>query len=133
MRLLANVERASAAETNESLRPAVEAGLIVPLTGLESVDVDALQSPLVYGRFAFRHDRVQQAAYATLPESERPALHLAIGLFVTEEATLGQAAQTAGLSQADFLRELGQRRIPIHYGREELEADLEAVEALTGR
>ena len=44
-----------------------------------------------------------------------------------------QAAQTAGLSQADFLRELGQRRIPIHYGREELEADLEAVEALTGR
>ena len=79
LRLLANVERASAAETNESLRPAVEAGLIVPLTGLESVDVDALQSPLVYGRFAFRHDRVQQAAYATLPESERPALHLAIG------------------------------------------------------
>ena len=76
----------------------------------------------------------------TIPDSLRDrlspkdaALHLAIGLFVTEEATLGQAAQTAGLSQADFLRELGQRRIPIHYGREELEADLEAVEALTGR
>ncbi len=79
LRLLANVERASAADTNESLRPAVEAGLIVPLTGLESVDVDALQSPLVYGRFAFRHDRVQQAAYATLAEHERPAMHLAIG------------------------------------------------------
>ena len=41
--------------------------------------MDALQSPLVYGRFAFRHDRVQQAAYATLPETERPGLHLAIG------------------------------------------------------
>ena len=76
----------------------------------------------------------------TLPESLRTrlspkdaALHLAIGLFVTEEATLGQAAQTAGLSQADFLRELGRRRIPIHYGVEELEADLEVVEALAGR
>ena len=79
LRLLANVQQQSAAATNESLRPAIEAGLIAPLTGLESVDADALQSPLVYGRFAFRHDRVQQAAYATLPESERPRLHLAIG------------------------------------------------------
>ena len=79
LRLLANVQQQSAAATNESLRPAVEAGLVVPLTGLESVDVNALQSPLVYGRFAFRHDRVQQAAYATLPEKERPRLHLAIG------------------------------------------------------
>jgi predicted ATPase/C4-dicarboxylate-specific signal transduction histidine kinase len=79
LRLLANVQQHSVAATNESLRPAVEAGLIVPLTGLESADVDALQSPLVYGRFAFRHDRVQQAAYATLSESDRPELHLAIG------------------------------------------------------
>ncbi len=61
------------------------------------------------------------------------ALHLAIGLFVTEEATLGQAAQVAGISQASFLRELGQRRIPIHYGKEELAADLQAVEALAAR
>jgi predicted HTH domain antitoxin len=60
-------------------------------------------------------------------------LHLAIGLFVAEEATLGQAAQVAGLSQAEFLRELGRCRIPIHYGHPELAADLEAVEALTGR
>ena len=58
------------------------------------------------------------------------ALHLAIGLFVTEEATLGQAAQTAGLSQADFLKELGSRHIPIHYGQEEFEADLRTVESL---
>lgn len=58
------------------------------------------------------------------------ALHLAIGLFVSEEATLGQAAQIAGLSQPDFLRELGRRPIPIHYGAEELAVDLQAVERL---
>ncbi|MFM1769472.1 MAG: hypothetical protein RJA22_2001 [Verrucomicrobiota bacterium] len=53
----------------------------------------------------------------TLPEHlearlspRHTALFLAIGLFVSEEATLGQAAQVAGLSQADFLRELGRRR-----------------------
>lgn len=61
------------------------------------------------------------------------ALHLAIGLFVTGEATLGQAAETAGMSQSEFLRELGKRRIPIHYGRDELHADLQAVEALANR
>ena len=76
----------------------------------------------------------------TLPENlearlspRDAALHLAIGLFVTEEATLGQAAQVAGMSQGEFLRELGRRRIPMHYGSEELAADLRTVEALVAR
>jgi predicted HTH domain antitoxin len=75
-----------------------------------------------------------------LPESmearlspEITALHLAIGLFVSEETTLGQAAEIAGLSQSEFLRELGQRRIPIHYGIEELSEDLRTVESLARR
>ena len=61
------------------------------------------------------------------------ALHLAIGLFVADEATLGQAAEVAGLTQAEFLRELGQRHIPIHSGADELKDDLQTVEALAGR
>ena len=59
------------------------------------------------------------------------ALHLAIGLFISEEATLGQAAETAAMTHAQFLRELGSRHIPIHYGPEELAADLQAVGLLT--
>lgn len=58
------------------------------------------------------------------------ALHLAIGLFVSEEATLGQAAQIAAMPQAEFLRELGRRRIAIHYGPEELAEDLRTVDEL---
>jgi predicted HTH domain antitoxin len=73
------------------------------------------------------------AALSARLSPQSTALHLAIGLFVTEEATLGQAAQVAGLSQADFLRELGQRRIPIHYGAEELAADLLTVDSLAAR
>ena len=72
----------------------------------------------------------------TLPEPletrltpQTAALHLAIGLFVTEEVTLGQAAEVAGVSQAVFLKELGKRRIPIHYGLDELAEDLRVVEA----
>jgi predicted HTH domain antitoxin len=78
--------------------------------------------------------------YVTLPvelesrfSPQTTSLMLAIGMFVTEEATLGQAAQVAGMLQADFLLELGQRRIPIHYGREELDDDLKTVEALSAR
>lgn len=58
------------------------------------------------------------------------SLPLAIGLFVSEAATLGQAAAVAGLSQADFQRELGKRRIPMHYGTEELVEDLRVVAEL---
>ena len=46
------------------------------------------------------------------------------------EDKAGQPAGRAGLAQADFLRELGRRCIPIHYGREDLIAGLETVEAL---
>jgi predicted HTH domain antitoxin len=73
----------------------------------------------------------------TLPPSveeslspQSAALHLAVGLFVSEESTLGEASQIAGLSQAAFLRELGKRRITIHYGPEELAEDLRTVDEL---
>ena len=60
----------------------------------------------------------------------RAALHLAIGLFTAEEATLGQAAEAAGLSQSEFVRELGRRHIPLHYGREEFAEDLATLDEL---
>jgi len=69
-----------------------------------------------------------ESVEAKLSPKDAP-LHLAIGLFVTEEATLGQAAAIAGLAQGGLLKELGRRRIPIHYGPEELAEDLRAVEA----
>lgn len=63
----------------------------------------------------------------------RAALHLAVGLFTAEEVTLGQAAETAGLSQSEFMRELGRRKIPIHYGVEEFAQDLVTIEKLRSR
>ena len=59
------------------------------------------------------------------------ALHLAIGLFVSEEATLGQAAEIAEINQATFFKELGKRHIPIHYGMDELAEDLKVVESFS--
>jgi predicted HTH domain antitoxin len=60
------------------------------------------------------------------------ALHLAIGLFADNKVTLGQAAAIASLPQPAFVQELGKRRIPIHYGLEELEQDVAMVKKLSG-
>ena len=69
-------------------------------------------------------------AFAARLTQQQAALHLAIGLFVSEEFTLGQAAEIAGLSQTLFLRELGARHIPMHYGVEEFAEDLRTLDAL---
>jgi len=63
---------------------------------------------------------------------EEAALHLALGLFADEKVTLGQAAAVAGISQPAFLQELGKRKIPVHYGVEELEQDIATVKRMMG-
>ncbi len=52
----------------------------------------------------------------------------ALGLFLDDRVTLGQGAAVAGLSQTDFLHELGKRRIPVHYDVAEALADVAIVE-----
>ncbi len=51
-------------------------------------------------------------------------LHLALGFFLDRRVTLGQGAVIAGLSQSEFLHELGNRRIPIHYDEADACADV---------
>lgn len=61
------------------------------------------------------------------------ALHLALGLYLDRRVTLGQGAAVAGLSTSSFLRELGKRRIPVHYDLEDALADIDTVTKLTAR
>lgn len=56
--------------------------------------------------------------------SEDLRLHLALGMFLDHRVTLGQGATIAGLSQSDFLHELGTRQIPVHYDEVDLAADI---------
>ena len=60
------------------------------------------------------------------PEDIR--LHLALGMFLDNRVTLGQGAAIAGLSQSEFLHELGSRRIPVHYDEADALADVAAAE-----
>ena len=59
---------------------------------------------------------------------EEIMLRVAIMLFQEEKLTLGQAADLAGLHQIQFQQELAKRDIPIHYGEEEFESDLQNLE-----
>ena len=68
-----------ATDVAAALEFAVHDGLIAPTSQLTSLDPERLDSPLVYRRHAFLHDRIQQAAYATIPAEGRPGLHLSIG------------------------------------------------------
>jgi predicted HTH domain antitoxin len=55
-------------------------------------------------------------------------LHLALGMFIDNRVTLGQGAKIAGLSQSEFLHELGERRIPVHYDEVDARTDIATVE-----
>ena len=55
-------------------------------------------------------------------------LHLALGMFLDHRVTLGQGASIAGLTQSEFLHELGKRGIPVHYDEADARADAAAAE-----
>jgi predicted HTH domain antitoxin len=59
------------------------------------------------------------------PEEAR--VDLAIGLYAEHRITIGRAASLAGMVQTNFLRKLGELRIPMHYDLSELEEDLLVV------
>ncbi|MGH8245935.1 MAG: UPF0175 family protein [Gammaproteobacteria bacterium] len=60
----------------------------------------------------------------------RLKLATGIGLYTSGEVTLGQAALLAGVSQTQFLHELGRRGISVNYSLEDLEQDLKTIEIL---
>jgi predicted HTH domain antitoxin len=56
------------------------------------------------------------------PEDIR--LHLALGMYLDRQVTLGKNAAIAGISQSAFLHELGKRGISVHYDEADASADI---------
>lgn len=54
-------------------------------------------------------------------------LKVALILFQEEKLTLGQASKLAKIHQFEFQKELAARNIPIHYGEEDYERDLQTI------
>jgi predicted HTH domain antitoxin len=64
---------------------------------------------------------------------EQAKLDFAIGLYTGRHATLGGAAQVAGLPKVYFMRELGRRKVAMHYRAEDVEHDLRMAGELAGQ
>jgi predicted HTH domain antitoxin len=62
---------------------------------------------------------------------DRARLHFAIGAFVSEEVTLGQAVKMAGVSQTELMSVLSERQIPLHYGSGDFAEDLNSISLLS--
>jgi predicted HTH domain antitoxin len=59
--------------------------------------------------------------------SKELLLRVALLLFQEEKITLGQASKLSGIHQFEFQKELAKREIPIHYGEEDFERDLDTL------
>jgi predicted HTH domain antitoxin len=66
---------------------------------------------------------------ARMTESELKQ-EIAIMLFQKEKLTLAQASRFAGTHRIAFQHLLASRQIPIHYGVEDLEQDIENLQKL---
>ena len=55
-------------------------------------------------------------------------LEFAIFLYQREKLTLAQAARLSKLSRISFQKALAARKIPIHFGVEDLKQELETIE-----
>ncbi|WP_036487461.1 AAA family ATPase [Myxosarcina sp. GI1] len=66
-------------ETFQDLLPAIQLNLIQPVSELSITSEAPIESELVIQNYKFRHDRIQQAAYALIDESQKKAVHLQIG------------------------------------------------------
>ena len=55
---------------------------------------------------------------------------IAILLFRDDKITLAKASHLALMNQLQFMRLLGSRQIPIHYGVEEFQEDLQTLEKM---
>lgn len=100
LEVLSVVNNKSQLTTARELQTAIKAGLILPLSNdykipllwnqeeLSSVTSEVFDafSPKIpqYIPYKFLHDRVQQAAYALIPEEEKKAVHLQIGRLLLE-------------------------------------------------
>ena len=65
--------------TFRELLPAIQEGLIQPLSELEITSEALLESTLILRDYKFRHDRIQQAAYALIESDLQKSVHLQIG------------------------------------------------------
>ncbi|MFC1836081.1 PAS sensor protein, partial [Thermodesulfobacteriota bacterium] len=108
---LSLVCEASPQETVRFLWDAVDEGLVVPLgNDYKAIDLESSElSDLPPVRYRFCHDRIQQAAYSLIADTDRPSVHWWIGTTLLESTP--QAMQEERIF--DIANQLNQGSEPI--------------------
>lgn len=79
LQTLSTIYKQSPAITYQNLLPAIEEGLVSPISDVKVLGKGDTNTDFVDLRFKFLHDRVQQAAYALIDDGSKQATHLEIG------------------------------------------------------
>jgi len=96
---LAIVSKKSESEIAADLWPALQEGLVIPISEVykffqDSESVELTQVSDLSVPYKFFHDRVQQAAYLLIPESQKQSTHLEIGRLLLHKGGHGGTAPT---------------------------------------
>lgn len=98
LRTLAIVSQQTPEEAAGDLQGALAEGLLMPVADPGVLSPDSSRSDLQPATmdlksYAFLHDRVQQAAYALIPEDKQQLVHLRVGRLLLESANLEQTEE----------------------------------------
>ena len=82
---LSIISEKTAPTTFRDLLPAIQLSSIQPVSELATTLEAPLEAELVIQNYKFRHDRIQQAAYALIEEPQKKAVHLQIGRLLLQK------------------------------------------------
>ena len=126
--MLAVVSKKSESETAADLWPALQEGLVIPISEVykffqESESVEIPQVSELSIPYKFLHDRVQQAAYFLIPESQKQSTHLEIGQLLLRKGGHGRTAPTATEKEEKIFDIVNQLNIGVELITHQIERD----------
>ncbi|MEG4197655.1 protein kinase domain-containing protein [Microcoleus sp. Pol12A5] len=120
--VLAIVNEASELVTGAQLWPALQAGLILPLSEAYKIPLVFVESEAESVRlqdvkvdYKFLHDRVQQSAYSLIPETEKKSTHFQIGQLLLQNTTAEERKNNifALVNQLNFVIQTTTEALPL--------------------